>query len=322
MLEGLLQDHIAERRRSEEVTTGILHAIEDALIRIVDRVDAMEQERAASAPHQDEEAAGRSAVAAESARLAEAYATGARVLGQKPIGRGPEATLDAADYAPSSRGADPASRADAAVSSAGSATAAEQAQARQELRASAMRAKLKAQAKADEPPAADASLGELKPGAGTSARTKAPAVRSVRRFTPVLGLAAALMFGAGYLAVDVFLMRAPATAVPQETAAPQPATPQSAGPMESQPQQSGAKTQPASATEAETRDPAGASTIEKAQPVPAPVPAQRRHVPETVTDDLSEGETLPQRRRAELEVPGRIVVWRLPAAKPAAGNAD
>src|SRR5205085_1550738 len=34
-LEGLMQDYIAERRRGEETTTGMLHTIEDALVRIM-----------------------------------------------------------------------------------------------------------------------------------------------------------------------------------------------------------------------------------------------------------------------------------------------
>ena len=84
-LEGLLQDYIAERRRGEEATSGMLHTIEEALIRILDRVDAMEAAGAAPYVPADGDAPGQDGMDAESDRLAEAYAAGARILGQKPF---------------------------------------------------------------------------------------------------------------------------------------------------------------------------------------------------------------------------------------------
>ena len=78
-----MQDYIAERRRGEEAASGMLHTIEEALIRILDRIDAMEAPARRLAPT-DGNAAGQDGMDAESDRLAEAYASGARMLGQKP----------------------------------------------------------------------------------------------------------------------------------------------------------------------------------------------------------------------------------------------
>ncbi|HET6927074.1 MAG TPA: hypothetical protein VFI48_09510, partial [Hyphomicrobiaceae bacterium] len=38
-LEALVRDHVAERRRNDEASAGVLNSIEDALVRIVDRVE-------------------------------------------------------------------------------------------------------------------------------------------------------------------------------------------------------------------------------------------------------------------------------------------
>jgi localization factor PodJL len=96
-LEELLQDYIEERRRGEEVTAGILHTIEDALARIVDRIDAIDMARPAPAAQEVHEPVPADGLDIESERLAQAYAAGARVLGQ---GRGQRSgsILDAADY--------------------------------------------------------------------------------------------------------------------------------------------------------------------------------------------------------------------------------
>jgi localization factor PodJL len=97
-LEELLQDYIEERRRGEEVTAGILRTIEDALARIVDRVDAIDMARPApAAAQQDQEPAPADGLEIESERLAQAYAAGARVLGQRRAERSASG-LDAADY--------------------------------------------------------------------------------------------------------------------------------------------------------------------------------------------------------------------------------
>ena len=158
-LEALLQDYIAERRRGEEATSGMLHTIEDALIRVLDRVGAMEAAGAAPYVPGNGEAPGQDGMDAESDRLAEAYASGARILGQKPS----VPTLDAADYAP------PVARQEERLEPTGGAhdaTAAEATQTRQELSASAMRAKLKAQAAPEEPTPARPAADEAKFDAG------------------------------------------------------------------------------------------------------------------------------------------------------------
>ena len=95
-LERVMQDYIAERRRGEEAASGMLHTIEETLIRVLDRIDAMESGAAPLAPDGNGNPPGRDGMDAESDRLAEAYAAGARILGQKP----PLPTLDAADYVP------------------------------------------------------------------------------------------------------------------------------------------------------------------------------------------------------------------------------
>ena len=166
-LEALLQDYIAERRRSEEANSGMLHTIEAALIRVLDRVDAMEAAGAAPYVPADGDAPGQDGMDAESDRLAEAYASGARILGQKPS----EPTLDAADYAP------PIAHQEESLEPAGGphdAAAAEATQTRQELSASAMRAKLKAQAAPEAPtptsPAADDS--RARPASGSRPRPR------------------------------------------------------------------------------------------------------------------------------------------------------
>ena len=94
-LERLMQDYIAERRRGEEATSGMLRHIEAALMRLLDRVDAMEAAGAAAGGPGSGDAPGPNGMDAESKRLAEAYAAGASILGQKPSAP----TLDAADYA-------------------------------------------------------------------------------------------------------------------------------------------------------------------------------------------------------------------------------
>ncbi len=295
MLEGLLQDYVAERRRAEEVTTGILHTIEDALIRIVDRVDAMEVATSAPFARGDGNAADRDAMEAESERLAEAYAAGARVLGQKVPDQASETMLDAADYAPSPGRGEGASPADPAASSPQGSPTADAKGTREELRASVLRGKLKAQAKAEEP---GPSLGEVKPGAGKPGRIRMPSGRSGRRFSVLLAVAMALLFGASYLAVDTFLMHAPA-AETQKAAAPQPALEPAASLVVPKADRMGAEPKPASAAGAP--DPAPGTAEEKARPVPVPQPAQRRHVPETVTDDLSEAKAPELRHRVGLE---------------------
>ncbi|HJU33364.1 MAG TPA: hypothetical protein VJ740_18005, partial [Hyphomicrobiaceae bacterium] len=101
-LESLVQDYVAERRQSEADSAVIVRSIEDALARIAERMDAMEEARPdlAHGPlreHPDP----------DHHRLAEAYAAGARVLGQDS--RLP--SLHASDYVSSSREEDTCSSA-------------------------------------------------------------------------------------------------------------------------------------------------------------------------------------------------------------------
>src|SRR5262252_9175665 len=91
-LEALVREHVAERRRSDEASAGVLHSIEDALVRIVDRVEAMEAMRPAA--YADGTAGEGDGLQTEHDRLAQVYAEGARVLGQPTL----PPTLDAADY--------------------------------------------------------------------------------------------------------------------------------------------------------------------------------------------------------------------------------
>jgi hypothetical protein len=91
-LEGLMREYMAERRRSEGITSGALQTIEEALGGILDRFGAMEA-------HPTDAVSAGDGMEAEGERLAQAYAAGARVLGYKAAeAAGP--TLDAADYVP------------------------------------------------------------------------------------------------------------------------------------------------------------------------------------------------------------------------------
>lgn len=196
-LEALLQDYLTERNRGEDVSGGILHTIEDALVRIVDRIDAMEAAKPDRVAQNDSEG-----LAIESERLAQAYAAGARVLGHPSV----ESSLNAADYAPAEpRGPDrgtPRGSADAPPP-----VPAQEPEMRQELRASALRAKLKAQAtqapgqfdvRPGQPPAADA-------GQPVATRPRAKASAGTPRFSLLLLAAMTVLFGIGYLAVDVLV---------------------------------------------------------------------------------------------------------------------
>ncbi len=218
VLEGLLQDYIAERRRGEAVTSGILTNIEGTLTRIAERVDAIPAARVEPAPD-DDEASERDGIELESERLAEAYAAGARALGAEAQ----EAALDAADYAlqtepPSLAAVEP----DLATGQEAAATADPEA-ARQELRASAMRAKLKAQAALSETAAAGASLDEAKAGMLGDRRPKTSSWTGSHRFSLLLGGAMALLCGAGFLVVDSWLADTPPAAAQADASAHGPA---------------------------------------------------------------------------------------------------
>ena len=311
-LEGMMQDYIAERRRGEETTAGMLHTIEEALIRIIDRIDAIE----APAPgvHGGGEAADVSGMDLEGARLAEAYATGARVLGQSPA----KPTLDASDYVPSSeRRQEPSLAGEPVVADrdAGAdadAAAAEAAQARQELRASAMRAKVKAQAAPEETAAAGPSqLRADAPMAGDKPSKSSGGFRS----RLLIGGAMALLFSAGYLTVDRLIARGvPAGEQQAATPNPQAGTRTGVAPGPSQPSARSTIAEP------QAEKPAIAPTAKEdtIKPVPVPQPAERKTpAPAGDTNQVEQGtgQKTTTRHLAGLQVPEPV---RQPAAEPAA----
>jgi hypothetical protein len=85
-LEGMLQRFMAERRADADGSVRVLRRIDDALACIVARIASVAD--APAVEHRDES----DGLAAESDRLAEAYAAGARALAQQPF------ALDATDY--------------------------------------------------------------------------------------------------------------------------------------------------------------------------------------------------------------------------------
>jgi|GEM_PF-3372028 len=296
-LEELLQEYVAERRRDEEATAGILHTMEAALMRIADRVDAMEVAQVA-ARGKDEADAGdaEDALDAEGRRLAEAYAAGARVLGARPL---EEPAPDAADYVAAVGGKAPAG----ARLSAPDIEAA-----RHELSASAIRAKLKAQSRPAEAPATAPPLGAARPGAIGQGRGPE---RPARRFGVLLPVAIALLAGAGYLAVDTFVGDAPTGGIAD-------------GPA-------GGRLQPASTTtlEKETPRPASAAGVGEDAPAgdasdadapasaPMPRPAKHDQGPRRITDEAAPEEASDLHRPAGLRS-GENVVGDARALVPAA----
>ena len=216
-LEGMMQDYIAERRREEEATSGTLNTIEEALLRIIERVDTLESP--ARHAREDDDAVDDGGMDKEGERLAEAYAVGARVLGHKPA----EPVLDATDYVPSlERRESGATEPALPPSDDGEAAAAEAALARQELRASAMRGKLKAQAATEEPSLTLTS--DIRPQPATGAPAGAKSSKRAGGFRSLLmGGAMVLLFGAGYLTVDLLVMGGePSGAPPSGISAVQP----------------------------------------------------------------------------------------------------
>ena len=216
-LEALLQDYVAERRRGEDVAAGILQSIEEALGQIVDRIDAIEAAKAE--PASGDESDG---LAMESERLAEAYAAGARVLGQNNL----ESSLDAADYVEPMQREESERAADAPVLDSSGigmpASGADQdAEMRRELRASAMRAKLKAQAPIDAPmmPVGIAP-DEIRASSANRARSRTASSAASQRFSLLLIAAMMTLFGTSYMAVDALLGSASNGAPATETTRP------------------------------------------------------------------------------------------------------
>ncbi len=206
VLEGLLRDYMAERQHGEETTAGVLRNIEDALVRIVDRFDAIDM-----AKH---EPYGSPQMAGPEGRdpLAEAYAEGARALGKKAL----EQSLDAADYASVPA---PARVPDAPkwsrLSIPSDSMPLEDEHARQELRASAIRAKLKAQAAQPADLEEKGAARKTQP-AGPS-RFKSSMAGGGRRGSLFLIAAMTVLFGAGYVAADHLLGQMPSGVAARES---------------------------------------------------------------------------------------------------------
>jgi localization factor PodJL len=178
-LEALLQDYIEERRRGEEVTGGILRTIEEALTRIVDRVDAFDAAKSAPTVREEQDhPPADDGLDIEGERLAQAYAAGARVLGQARAESGPS-ILDATDYTPfGARDDDGTASGDAGGQAA---------------------------TKVAQPP----SEGHTKPAAPSGGpRPSASAGASRARVSSVLAVILLLLFGTSYLLVDVYLTEA------------------------------------------------------------------------------------------------------------------
>ena len=290
-LEGVMQDYIAERRRGEEATSGMLHTIEEALIRILDRVDAIEA-GAASLASANGDSADRDGMEVESDRLAEAYAAGARILGQKPA----VPTLDAADYVP------PAAGTEKSVEPAPGGPHDEAIRMRQELRASVMRAKLKAQAAPEEPTATSPAVDERKADTDKRERAKTSARIGSSWSNLLLGGAMLVLFGIGYLAVDTFIAPEAMSVLQQNSAAPAAEDLSAADPVQSKREKGTANPQAGSGTD--KSEVAPASQDDKAEPmrVPVPQPARREPNPDDPAEGHSSRQVLPTRA-----LPGMIL---------------
>jgi localization factor PodJL len=207
-LEGLLKDYMTERRRSNEVTGGILYTIEGALTRLAGRVDAVEAANPGPLSTSACDADESDGFELERERLAEAYAAGARALGREQ----PDATLDAADYVAPAFQEDFGSAAEAECGAfpapAPNAPRVPEARARQDLRASVMRAKLKAQTL--QPAAATDDLDATTLGLPGDQRPRKPERRGSRRSGLMLAVGMALMCGSGFMLVDGLLTSPPA----------------------------------------------------------------------------------------------------------------
>jgi len=290
-LEALVRDHVAERRRNDEASAGVLNSIEDALVRIVDRVEAMEGKPAACAEGATRDCDG---LQAEHDRLAEIYAEGARVLGQPAL----PPTLDAADYVAADRQQQRETSMGLARPEADD-WIPQNEMARQELRASALRAKLKAQlarapaedhATEESPPG---SLGPTSPGQGSSGllglgsllgqeplgqgRVRTWALAGSYRANLLLGVVMALLFGAGFMAVASMLAGPPAAGAQGQESVPQPGSragnaQYSPGPSEDHP-----------------------------ETAPLPQPAPRQPLPDAASEDAGEGGSPPTPRLQRLQ---------------------
>ncbi len=207
-LEGLMREQIAERQQTEAMTSSVLRTIEDSLGRILDRVDGLQ-------PAFDAPSASRERYEGSSPLdpLLEAYAQGARALGQVT----PASLLDATDYTTGG-------------SHTGSATPDRSVQPSWTdplVADTAVRDELPPALNPDKPQATAEAADDEPKGPAAAARKAKPFGSSGRLSGLLLMLATTGLFGAGYLAVDFFLVqskitvtqdRPPHQSVPETTA--------------------------------------------------------------------------------------------------------
>jgi TPR repeat protein len=198
-LEALMREQIAERRQTEEMTSSVLRTIEDALGRILDRVDILEP---AVGPSRE-----RHEGSSPLDPLLEAYAQGARALGQVT----PASLLDAEDYSTGGSRTGP-STPDRSVEPNWSDPA--DAPAHEEPRPASVPGK---------PQASPQHPDDEPKGPAASARTRGkPFSASGRLSGLLLMLALAGLAGAGYLAVDFFLAQSKITVTQGQAVRPSP----------------------------------------------------------------------------------------------------
>ena len=262
-LEALLGDYVAEHRRSDEASAGVLNSIEAALIRIVDRIEAMEALLAAPAASAAGDTPDPDGLEVEHDRLAEAYAVGARVLGQQIL----EPTLDAADY-----------------------VAADRQQQRERSR------DLAVQLAVDAPVAQDTEdCGNAKGDGQGRAQTWASAKAGWHWTGLLLGGAMAVLFGAGFMAVDAFLAKSTPAAARRREPVAQPAA--AAGKADLSPH---------------------SSNDDSSEAAPVPQLPPRPVLPDATRDDPSQVQPAPTRRleRLRTEPAAASSVGATPALLP------
>jgi localization factor PodJL len=281
-LEALVREHVAERRRSEEASAGVLHSIEDALVRIVDRIEAMEAMRPSA--YADGTPRDCDGVQTEHDRLVQVYAEGARVLGQPTL----PPTLDAADYVVVNRQQQRATAIDLPAQPAADDWTTQDETARHELRASALRARPNAQARAPalaEDVASDEVLpkslahGLLGDGSLGQGRLRRWALAKANyRASLLLGVVMALLFGAGFMAIDSMLAAAPAPAEGQ-----------------------GRESTPPPASRAGDAQFSPGPKADRPEAAPLAQPTPRQPLPDAASEDRGEDQSAPTPRLERLQ---------------------
>jgi localization factor PodJL len=276
-LQTMLQSYIAENRDREQRMSDLLQALQAMLAHLAERVESIE------AKSEEPDAGEKDPPYFESSPLLKAYLEGARALEETPRpppgDDGPEAATP--PPLPPRYSSPPPLATEAAAPEPFSGSPADEGQLRQELQASALRAKLKAQAMPEGFPQAG-------PEAGSGASP--PATSALPQSRLLLIAAIALLIGAGYLLLEIFTAPSPPTHVRQRISTPASDAPE-AGPADPATDRSPARAPTLSLPPIEPnkfefqRHP---GTGEDHNAAPPLAPRWRRHVPETVTDDLSQ----------------------------------